>query len=107
MAFKKAKPTNIVTLADLAPRRPVVGGSKRVFGATAQSDEDQTMATKKDLPAKKTVKGAKIMQNDNLTFVRDAKPAKKDLPAKKTVKAGKVMTNDNLTLVRPMLARLH
>ena len=88
MAFKKSKPTNIVTLADLAPRRPVVGGSKHVFGATAHTGEDNAMAPKKDLPAKKTVKGGKITQNDNLTLVRAAKPAKKDLPSKKTVKGG-------------------
>ena len=88
MAFKNAKPTNIVTLADLAPRRPVVGGSRRVFGATAHADEDKTMATKKDLPAKKTVKAGGRGMNDNLTLVRAAKPAKKDLPSKKTVKGG-------------------
>ena len=48
------------------------------------------MASKKDLPVKKTVKAGRAgMPNDNLTLVRAAKPGKKDLPAKKTVKAGK------------------
>jgi len=49
------------------------------------------MATKKDLPAKKSVKGGLLrvpVGNDNLTLVRAAKPAKKDLPSKKTVKGG-------------------
>ena len=49
------------------------------------------MASKKDLPAKKTVKGGIIRRptgNDNLTLVRAAKPGKKDLPSKKTVKGG-------------------
>jgi hypothetical protein len=48
------------------------------------------MATKKDLPAKKTVKaGASLSSNDNLTLVRAAKPARKDLPAGKDVKGGR------------------
>jgi sialic acid synthase SpsE len=46
------------------------------------------MPTKKDLPAKKNVKGGGIWQNDNITLVRAAKPAK-DLPANKDIKAGK------------------
>jgi hypothetical protein len=45
------------------------------------------MALKKDLPAKKNVKGGRLAGNDTLTFVRAAKPVK-DLPASKTVKAG-------------------
>jgi hypothetical protein len=58
------------------------------------------MASKKDLPAKKTVKaGGKKLFNDNVTLVRAAKPGKKDLPSKKTVKGGRVAYNDNLTLV--------
>jgi hypothetical protein len=48
------------------------------------------MAPKKDLPAKKNVKGGgKKLSNDNLTLIRAAKPAKKDLPAGKDVKGGK------------------
>jgi hypothetical protein len=49
---------------------------------------------KKDLPAKKDVKGGRIalLSNDNLTLVRAAKPAKKDLPAGKDVKGGKKAT---------------
>jgi hypothetical protein len=87
---KTQKPADIVTLADLAPRRTVVGGSeRRVFGATAHPDGEKSMTiTKKDLPAKKVVKGGKIVYNDNLTLIRAAKPGKKDLPAKKTVKGG-------------------
>lgn len=77
---------DIVTLADLAPRHRVVGGSeRRVFGADARQAD--TMAPKKDLPARKNVKGGALIRNDNLTLVRAAKPAK-DLPASKTVKAG-------------------
>ena len=45
---------------------------------------------KKDLPAKKDVKGGgRKLYNDNLTLVRAAKPTKKDLPAGKAVKGGK------------------
>ena len=53
------------------------------------------MASKKDLPAKKTVKAGRkgITVNDNLTLVRAAKPGKKDLPAQKTVKGGAVKRN--------------
>jgi hypothetical protein len=58
------------------------------------------MAPKRDLPAKKTVKGGRIVRNDNLTFVRAAKPTNRDLPAKKEVKGGRITRNDNLTLVR-------
>jgi hypothetical protein len=47
------------------------------------------MATKKDLPAKKTVKAGGLTPNDNLTLVRAAKRARKDLPAGKDIKAGK------------------
>lgn len=49
------------------------------------------MATKKDLPASKPVKGGRKggTLQDNLTLVRAAKPAKKDLPASKDVKGGK------------------
>jgi len=57
------------------------------------------MASKKDLPTKKSIKGGKVILNDNTTLVRAAKP-RKDLPAKATVKAGKVVANDNVTLVR-------
>ena len=64
MTPKTRKATDIVTLADLAPRHPVVGGNqRRLFGATDQSTiaiKEHTMATKKqDLPAKKTVKGGR------------------------------------------------
>ena len=56
------------------------------------------MASKRDFPAKKSVKGRKIMQNDNATLVRAATP-RQDLPVKKTVKGGKVVANDNITLI--------
>ena len=47
------------------------------------------MASKKDLPTKKSVKGGKILGNDNTTLVRAAKPGE-DLPAKNTVTAGAI-----------------
>jgi hypothetical protein len=59
---------DVVTLADLAPRHRVTGGSeRRVFGA----DMEDTMSS------------------DNITLIRAAKPTKKDLPAGKDVKGGK------------------
>ena len=57
------------------------------------------MASKKDLPTKKSIKGGKVILNDNTTLVRAAKPGK-DLPAKTAVTCGKVAFNDNTTLVR-------
>lgn len=46
------------------------------------------MASKKDLPGKKTVKGgSRLAGNESLTLVRAA-TGKKDMPAKKTVKGG-------------------
>ncbi|HET9361370.1 MAG TPA: hypothetical protein VFO58_16575 [Vicinamibacterales bacterium] len=78
---------DIVTLADLAPRHRVVGGSeRRVFGADAR--QENTTAAKKDLPPSKNVKGGRLAGNDNLTLVRAARPAK-DLPAAKDIKAGR------------------
>ena len=60
MAAKTRKPTNIVTLSDLAPRvRVVGGGERRVFGSEPSHPQEDTMASKKDLPAKKTVKAGK------------------------------------------------
>jgi hypothetical protein len=52
------------------------------------------MASKKDLPAKKDVKGGakRLAGNDNLTLVRAAKKnpqASKDLPPSKSPKGGK------------------
>jgi hypothetical protein len=84
---------DIVTLADLAPRQRVVGGSeRRVFGADAATRQEDAMAgtrkTAKDLPGKGNVKGGKLAGNDNLTLVRAARPAK-DLPPRKDVKGGK------------------
>ena len=95
---------DIVTLEDLAPRRTVVGGSeRRIFGSADRSEpraaapSNQSLGrsiamagkTKKDLPAKKTIKGGRLGANDNMTLVRAAKP-KKDLPAKKTIKGGRI-----------------
>jgi hypothetical protein len=102
----RAKPQDVITLADLAPRQRVVGGSeRRVFGSDAlvkravhphitTNPQEHTMAksAKKDLPAKATVKGGRggrLASNDNLTLVRAAKPAKRDLPAGKDIKGGK------------------
>lgn len=62
---RKSSPSNpreVVTLADLAPRTRIVGGSeRRVFGSTLSSPQEDVMATKsaKDLPAKKTVKAGR------------------------------------------------
>ena len=85
----KARPASkqdIVTLADLAPRQRITGGSeRRVFGTDShmRALEDNAMATKKgsrDLPAKNPVKGGaagpggpgsgKLATNDNITLVR-------------------------------------
>ena len=44
---------------------------------------------RKDLPAKKNVKGGRLGANDSMTLVRSAKP-KADLPAKKPVKGGRI-----------------
>jgi len=71
-----------VTLADLAPRQDVKGGSqKRVFGSdpvgppvdNKRRDQKSTQTAKatKDLPAKSGVKGGGVNLNDNLTLVRD------------------------------------
>jgi hypothetical protein len=94
----------VVTLADLAPRHRVSGGSaRRVFGAdplTSSDSPGDTMAPKRDLPAKKEVKGGRIVRNDSLTLARAAEPTKRDLPASKDVKGGKVVRYDKLTLVR-------
>jgi len=77
MTRKTTKPTDIVTLADLTPRRTIVGGSERhVFGATAHPNEERTAAsrkTTKDLPAKKPVKGGRLAGNDNVTLVRNGR----------------------------------
>ena len=60
---RKSSPSNppeVVTLADLAPRGRIVGGSeRRVFGSDPLIPQEDTMASKKDLPAKKTVKAGK------------------------------------------------
>ena len=102
MSRNTQKPNDVVTLADLAPRRPVVGGSdRRIFGSS--DPQERMMAPKKaakDLSAKTPVKGGRLSANDNTTLVRAAKPGKKDLPAKKTIKAGRLSANDNITLVR-------
>ena len=103
MARNTLKPSDVVTLADLAPRHRVVGGAQRhVFGADPSGQRGGTMANaelegrmsgkKAKDPAPKSskpVKGGRIALNDNLTLVRAAKPAKKDLPAGKDIKAGK------------------
>ena len=86
---------DVVTLADLAPRHRVSGGSdRRVFGSDApvkreEAERAMPKSTKKDLPVKSTVKGGKLIGNDNLTLVRAAKPVTRDLPAGKPIKGGK------------------
>jgi len=105
MAQKKQTPKTreVVTLADLAPRYEVTGGSgRRVFGSDpvgppVDRERRDMKATKptakkaKDLPAKSGVKGGGHNLNDNITIVRAAKPApkKRDLPSRKDVKGGK------------------
>ena len=61
-------------------------------GVEQRIESEDTVAPKKDLPAKKNPKGGAWGKNDNLTLVRAAKPAKKDLPAGKDVKGGKKTT---------------
>jgi hypothetical protein len=115
MAHKKPATAKgqIVTLADLAPRNDVTGGSqRRVFGSepigpvveNGRGDMKTSKAAKKakDLPPKSGIKGGGHNLNDNLTLVRAAKPTpkKKDLPSRKDVKGGKLSANDNITLVR-------
>jgi hypothetical protein len=88
----------IVTLADLAPRREVMGGSqRRVFGAATDDAADPTVGARasskkiKDLtPKSGAVKGGRLAGNDALTLVRAARPTvKKDLPPRQDVKGGK------------------
>ena len=61
---RKPSPSNardVVTLADLAPRTRIVGGSeRRVFGSNPLGPQEDNMAWKKDLPPKKSVKGGRI-----------------------------------------------
>ena len=94
MAQKKqtAKARDVVTLADLAPRHDVTGGSqRRVFGSDPIEPAKAHGKKVKDLPAKSGVKGGGNNLNDNMTLVRAAKPAPKqrDLPSRKDVKGGK------------------
>src|SRR6185436_13972446 len=94
MAQKKQTPKTreVVTLADLAPRHDVTGGSqRRVFGSDPIEPAKAQGKKVKDLPAKSRVKGGGNNLNDNLTLVRAAKPApkKRDLPSRKDVKGGK------------------
>ena len=92
MARNPPKPSDVVTLADLAPRHRVVGGAQRhVFGADPSGlGARNTKKPVKDLPPKSaTVKGGGRNLNESMTLVRAAKPAKKDLPAAKNVKGGR------------------
>ena len=60
---RKPSPSNahdVVTLADLAPRTRIVGGSeRRVFGSNPRSPGGQH-GFEERLPPKKSVKGGKI-----------------------------------------------
>jgi hypothetical protein len=73
---RPARKQDIVTLADLAPRHRVTGGSeRRVFGTDSnpRAIEANATATKKstkDLPVGKDIKGGKLAGNDSLTLVR-------------------------------------
>lgn len=78
MAQRKppAKNREVVTLADLAPRHRVIGGT--VFGADPIARRQEApKAAAKDLPGKSSkVKGGGRDLNDNMTLVRVARPAK-------------------------------
>jgi hypothetical protein len=69
---------HLVTLADLAPRREITGGSdRRVFGSNPVGNDEGRTAMKKqpkDLTPKSpaNVKGGGWMPNDNITLVRAA-----------------------------------
>jgi hypothetical protein len=94
MAQKKQTPKTreVVTLADLAPRHDVTGGSqRRVFGSDPIEPSKVQGKKVKDLPPKSRVKGGGNNLNDNMTLVRNPKPAlkKRDLPSRKDVKGGK------------------
>jgi hypothetical protein len=84
---RRTETQDVVTLADLAPRHRVTGGSgRRVFGTDSHTRplEEKAMATKKsakDLSVKSPVKGGvgsgdgpkgpgKLATNDNVTLVR-------------------------------------
>jgi hypothetical protein len=117
------KARDVVTLADLAPRHDVTGGSqRRVFGADPivppgpdrrpDMKSAKTAARKpKDLPAKSNLKGGGHNLNDNITLRRSARRVKRaaDLTPKSPsrVRGGtgtghedKLAANDSLTLVR-------
>ena len=120
-AKTRSKAPDIVTLADLAPRRPVVGGrERRIFGSADKSEPPAAASRQagRDLPAARPVKGGRLVGNDNMTLVRAGSNrqaraltpsirrsvamagARKDLPAKKNVKGGRLGANDSMTLVR-------
>jgi len=117
----RSKAPDIVTLADLAPRHPVVGGRERRIFGSADKSEPRAAASRRadrDLPTSKPVKSGRLAGNDNMTLVRAGRArqasfptqsirrsvamagAKKDLPAKKNVKGGRLGANDSMTLVR-------
>jgi hypothetical protein len=107
---------DVVTLADLSPRREIKGGgSRRVFGAdpvdTHRRDGMAKGSGKKDLTPKSptNVKGGGLTPNDNITLVRNnrrgamKKPGKKDLPPKSPASVtggGLASVNDNITIVK-------
>jgi len=60
---KNSRPRNVITLADLAPRHDVKGGSQRVFGSDPIEERDAMKKPgKKDLPPTKptNVKGGRL-----------------------------------------------
>jgi hypothetical protein len=109
MERRKDKPSDIVTLTDLAPKHDVKGGSgRRVFGADtvvapipgAGPARPAPAKKARDLSPKKTgaVKGGRISSNTNTTLIRSttledtmATKKAKDLSPKKAggVKGGK------------------
>jgi hypothetical protein len=104
MTAKKQSPpaSDVVTLADLAPRQDVKGGSqRRVFGSDPVQPNDALGAQRRDQPAKSpgSAKGGGIRRNDNITLLRDATPPakRKDLPARRDITGGRKRNESTVT----------
>jgi hypothetical protein len=102
-AKKQSPPApDVVTLADLAPRQDVKGGSqRRVFGSDPVQPDDAPGAQRRDLPAKSpgSAKGGGISRNANITLLRNARPAakRKDLRERRDIKGGKKRSYSTVT----------
>jgi hypothetical protein len=99
MKRRKSDGREIVTLADLAPRQEITGGSRRVFGADApsfgnarRSPSPSASQKTKDLAPKtpSKVKGGRLAGNNSFTLVRVTRPgATKSLPPVRGPKSSK------------------